>query len=316
MKHRNSDKALGRAGWRLAVPAVLAAGLILWMAADAFAICERAKGRDRDKDGLSNCIEWLVTGTNPRDADTDHDGLSDGLEIRHGTDPLTPDMDDDGLADGDEALGGTSLTSADTDGDGVSDLYDDSPNDPSIGGSNPGDGSNDPHPGDVTDPRPGDGSNDPHPGDVTDPHPGDGSDDPHSGDVTDPRPGDGSNDPHPGDENGGSGVCTKAEREVYLSNVAAPAGSRGKAKLEDEHCQTKFEVEVEGLPVGSYDLLVDGTFRGSFSVYRHERSSEGKIEFRSSPRGGSDLLLDFDPRGATIEVQQGGATLLSRIFPL
>ena len=265
MKHRNSDKALGRAGWRLAVPAVLAAGLILWMAADAFAICERAKGRDRDKDGLSNCIEWLVTGTNPRDADTDHDGLSDGLEIRHGTDPLTPDMDDDGLADGDEALGGTSLTSADTDGDGVSDLYDDSPNDPSIGGSNPGDGSN---------------------------------------------------DPHPGDENGGSGVCTKAEREVYLSNVAAPAGSRGKAKLEDEHCQTKFEVEVEGLPVGSYDLLVDGTFRGSFSVYRHERSSEGKIEFRSSPRGGSDLLLDFDPRGATIEVQQGGATLLSRIFPL
>ena len=41
--------------------------------------------------------------TDPLDADTDDDGLSDGAETgTFGTDPTDPDSDDDGLSDGTE----------------------------------------------------------------------------------------------------------------------------------------------------------------------------------------------------------------------
>jgi hypothetical protein len=38
--------------------------------------------------------------TNPNDADSDDDGLGDGLEVSVGTNPLDADSDDDGLPDG------------------------------------------------------------------------------------------------------------------------------------------------------------------------------------------------------------------------
>ena len=46
-------------------------------------------------------------GTNPLDADTDHDGLSDGVEAAHGSNPLSVDSDSDGLTDGFESAAGT-----------------------------------------------------------------------------------------------------------------------------------------------------------------------------------------------------------------
>jgi hypothetical protein len=39
-------------------------------------------------------------GTDPLNADTDDDGLNDGLEVDAGTDPLDWDSDDDGIPDG------------------------------------------------------------------------------------------------------------------------------------------------------------------------------------------------------------------------
>ncbi len=87
--------------WMLALPiAVLAASLALPANASA---C-RASGPDRDGDGLTNCVERRETHTNVRDADTDDDGLSDGIEHATGTDPLNPDTDDDGYSDSEEIL--------------------------------------------------------------------------------------------------------------------------------------------------------------------------------------------------------------------
>ncbi|RJP76163.1 MAG: OmpA family protein [Candidatus Zixiibacteriota bacterium] len=62
-------------------------------------------------------------GTNPKNPDTDGDGLKDGDEVlTYKTDPLKPDSDGDGLTDGDEVLTHkTGPTMADSDTEGLTD---------------------------------------------------------------------------------------------------------------------------------------------------------------------------------------------------
>jgi hypothetical protein len=58
---------------------------------------------DSDNDGLNDGLEVNVYHTNPLVADTDNDGLQDGLEVNtYKTDPNNPDTDSDGLWDGEE----------------------------------------------------------------------------------------------------------------------------------------------------------------------------------------------------------------------
>jgi ELWxxDGT repeat protein len=62
---------------------------------------------DGDQDGLDDQDE-VAQGTDPDDADSDDDGLSDGAEVlTHGTDPLDADTDGDGYTDGEEIVGGS-----------------------------------------------------------------------------------------------------------------------------------------------------------------------------------------------------------------
>ena len=90
---------------------------------------------DTDKDGLSDGREIRIR-TDPRDRDTDGDGLTDGSEVDGGTvfnrpffedssfeasNPRRADTDRDGLSDRIERRIGTSPVRADTDGDGYSD---------------------------------------------------------------------------------------------------------------------------------------------------------------------------------------------------
>ncbi len=83
---------------------------------------------DVEPDGLTNAEE-LDLGTDPGDADTDGDGLTDGDEVNtHGSDPLDEDTDGDGWTDGDEVnIYGTDPANADTDGDSVDDPADNCP---------------------------------------------------------------------------------------------------------------------------------------------------------------------------------------------
>ncbi|RKG86455.1 DUF11 domain-containing protein [Corallococcus sp. CA049B] len=84
---------------------------------------------DADNDGLTDAEE-AQHGTDPRNADTDGDGLSDGVEVHSGrTDPLDDDSDDDGVLDGNEDANHDGITQdsetdptlADSDSDGLSD---------------------------------------------------------------------------------------------------------------------------------------------------------------------------------------------------
>lgn len=95
--------------------------------ATAMAATARAEGDD-DGDGLSNLQEAQL-GTDPKNTDTDGDGLSDGAEVNQfGTNPKIQDSDGDTLSDGKEVNElKTSPLNKDTDGDGLFDNVDPDP---------------------------------------------------------------------------------------------------------------------------------------------------------------------------------------------
>jgi alpha-tubulin suppressor-like RCC1 family protein len=84
---------------------------------------------DPDGDGLTTAEEWSL-GTDPYDADTNDDGILDGIAVASGMSATDPDMDDDGVLNGAERAQGTDPFNADTDGDTVNDGDDDFPLDP------------------------------------------------------------------------------------------------------------------------------------------------------------------------------------------
>lgn len=75
---------------------------------------------DTDHDGVKDSIE-LEIGTDPEDDDSDGDGIEDGEEIRQDTDPLNRDSDNDGLSDSQEIRLKTDPNDSDSDGDGLND---------------------------------------------------------------------------------------------------------------------------------------------------------------------------------------------------
>ncbi|HET9422223.1 MAG TPA: hypothetical protein VFO49_13885 [Nocardioides sp.] len=78
--------------------------------------------QDTDRDGLDDATEKSLV-TDPRDTDTDDDGLTDDVEYNEiYSDPVAQDSDGDGVSDGLEVTFFiTSATLADTDGDQIDD---------------------------------------------------------------------------------------------------------------------------------------------------------------------------------------------------
>jgi hypothetical protein len=119
---------------------------------------------------------------------------------------------------------------------------------------------------------------------------------------------------------GTPGAAPLVTLDVPLVNAgAAPAASGHAAFQQQTDFHRSFKVEVEDLPVGTYDLVVGGILRGAINVVSEVNKTRGRIEFEghSDDHAGltEALLLRFDPRGQLIEVKQGATLFLSVTMP-
>lgn len=92
------------------------------------------------------------------------------------------------------------------------------------------------------------------------------------------------------------------DERTFLEPTSLAPGGKAEARFRlRKDGRRRFDVEVEDVPPGDYQLFVDGVLRGTISVGSR---GEGEIEFDTSPQPGK-VLLDFDPRGATLDIAQG-----------
>lgn len=101
----------------------------------------------------------------------------------------------------------------------------------------------------------------------------------------------------------GIDLCVQANRSQALT---AEAGGSGLAALSTRaDCRRNFRVRIDSVPMGTYEVVVDDLVRGVIEVGEDENGfTEGELVLTSSSREGG-VTLDFDPRGAPIEVRQG-----------
>ncbi|MBK9495033.1 MAG: hypothetical protein IPO08_10945 [Xanthomonadales bacterium] len=96
----------------------------------------------------------------------------------------------------------------------------------------------------------------------------------------------------------------------YFNNTGVHALASGKTRFEQRSDRTDFHVEVERLPAGQYQLSVGDAVVADLNVALVGTVARGEVEFRSPAEPGHPLL-DFDPRGQSVDVLQGTVVVLS-----
>lgn len=100
-----------------------------------------------------------------------------------------------------------------------------------------------------------------------------------------------------------------------LRRLLAPEqGGEASARMRTrDDCDRDFEVEIEDVPAGAYQLRVGGIARGTITaVFDPTRGRvRGEIEFDSDDDEPTELPLTFDPRGQSIQVFSGAALAFS-----
>ncbi|MEO7432654.1 MAG: hypothetical protein ABIR62_11665 [Dokdonella sp.] len=97
----------------------------------------------------------------------------------------------------------------------------------------------------------------------------------------------------------------------FFTNTGVVAAASGRARFDQRSDRSDFNVEVEKLPAGAYDLRVGGSIRATLQVAAS--ATETEVEFRSPAEPGKPLL-DFDPRDQTVEILRGTTVLLTTPF--
>ena len=96
------------------------------------------------------------------------------------------------------------------------------------------------------------------------------------------------------------------EQRMELVSSREGINGNGHARYEDYSGHMEFEVEVDGLPDGSYHIFVGMQDRGGVDVL----DGHGEMNF-SSPGEDGHMLLNFEPRGMPIEVHDDQGAVLS-----
>ncbi|NDY95131.1 hypothetical protein G3I74_05255 [Wenzhouxiangella sp. C33] len=135
-----------------------------------------------------------------------------------------------------------------------------------------------------------------------------------------PSSGDDSNSDRPGHGGpGGKGPGPDLEIDFDLPNEGVYPDASAEAQYEIDEDGREFEVEIDDVPAGTYTLTVAGVERGDIVAVVDEDdddgfNAEGKITF-SDPRDSDDELLNFNVRGESIEILEGGTVIFSGTFP-
>jgi hypothetical protein len=102
---------------------------------------------------------------------------------------------------------------------------------------------------------------------------------------------------------------------IALFNSGADDNATAKAEFKrNERGGESFEVEVEGLDAGSFELLVNDIVRGTIQIEPTSGGTRGKIKFDDEPAA-DEKPLDFDPLGAVITLRKDGIIFFQRDFP-
>jgi hypothetical protein len=111
----------------------------------------------------------------------------------------------------------------------------------------------------------------------------------------------------------------KIEISTELVNLGVISGT-ARAQFKMKFGRMQFEVEMNGAIPGTYELLVDGVKKADIVV---GADGHGEVEFDSRPSSDDedgddalDLPLTFDPRGASIVIQQAAVADFSGTLPL
>ena len=96
------------------------------------------------------------------------------------------------------------------------------------------------------------------------------------------------------------------EQRIGLTPAREGIAGDGHAQYQDYPAHMEFRVEVEGLPDGSYHLVVDMQDRGPLEI----SNGHGVMEF-TSPAEDGRMHMTFDPRGKQIEIHDNNGVVLS-----
>ncbi len=106
---------------------------------------------------------------------------------------------------------------------------------------------------------------------------------------------------------------TDESYQQFMGNTGVYPNGNARFEFEQDRDSTEFEVEVEQIPVGSYDLRVEGIIRSQIQVVNRNSNTEGSVEFES-PVDNGKILLDFDPRNKLIEILEQDVVLFTSEF--
>ena len=106
-------------------------------------------------------------------------------------------------------------------------------------------------------------------------------------------------------------TLTETEVITALQTTGLDADASGKTKYEQRTDRIDYSVEIEDLPVGTYQLFVGDVNRGNIQVSALAGGkTEGEIEFRDPVEPGK-LALDFNPQNQVIDITQNGLVYLT-----